>query len=110
MKSAVMPLVASLMTAFQSTAARSAGLRATPARIFALYERTSRTKLAAVRLACPLIHVLGSGKPFEPEGAPLATAIAESSMASAVVLTAFAPESGGISELPVSGVTIAAES
>ena len=110
-KSAVMPFVASAITAAQSTAARAAGVRATPARSRALYDRANRTKLSRVS-ATPLIHVVGNGKPLAPlvAAAEFAIAIAESSICKAAVFTCAALDSPGTSSLGVAGVTIAAES
>src|SRR5256886_15658805 len=85
-RSAVMPFVASSITAFQSTAARSAGVRATAARILARYERIMRMKPAASGpVPGPLIQVLGR----LPKMAVLAVTVAtaESSHPSAAVLT-----------------------
>src|SRR2546427_8992653 len=80
LKSAVMPALAQAMTVSQTTAARSAGLLATPARIRALYDRANRRNVP-VSTVTPLIHVLGSGNQslLSPGGAAAdARAIAES--------------------------------
>jgi hypothetical protein len=76
-----------------------------------LNERAKRTKFSRVT-ACPLIHVVGRGKPFAPfeAAAELAMAIAESSICNAAALTCAALESPGTSSLGVAGVTMAAES
>ena len=92
LKSAVMPAFASAITLVQSTippaamSARSAGVRATPARKRALYERANWMNCAAVS-ARPLIQVVGSGKPSDPLGALVAIVMAESRYCSAAVIT-----------------------
>ena len=80
MKSAVMPFVASAIIAFQSAAPRSAGVRPSPARNFALYERSSLMKsVLLVAVVCES-HSIGMGNPFDPfvASALLAIVIAES--------------------------------
>ena len=98
----------SAITAIQSTAARSAGVRATSARKRARYERMKRTKSAAEN-ARPLIHVVGRGNPLAAAGLP-AIAIAVSRHARAAFMTSDAPLNGGISSGGTDGTTIAAES
>jgi len=92
LKSAVIPAFASAITLLQSTippavmSARSVGVRATPARKRALYERANWMNCAAVS-ARPLIHVVGRGKPSPPAGAFVAIVTAESRYARAAVIT-----------------------
>src|SRR5256885_16738893 len=93
LRSPVIPFVASSMTAVQSTAARSAGVRATAARILARYDRTIRMKPAAVGPLLPLIHVLG--RVPNVAGSAFAGATAESSHPSAAALTAREPPERG---------------
>src|SRR5579862_8143219 len=106
-----MPACTSAMTLGQSTAARSAVVRATPARNRALDVWQNCTNCAAV-IGFPLIHVDGSGKPLAPllAFALVAVAIAESSIWSAAAMTAGYAERSGTTVLGVEGSTIAAES
>src|SRR5712692_3677035 len=92
LKSAVMPAVASAITEAQSTAARSAGFLATPARSRALYDRASCMRRGAVRF-WPLIHVAVAGDGSQSAAGPAGTgadqmAMAESMYPSAAVMTA----------------------
>src|SRR5256885_7597823 len=108
LRSPVIPFVASSMTAVQSTAARSAGVRATAARILARYDRTIRMKPAAVGPLLPLIHVLGRVPNVAVSAFAVATA--QSSHPSAASLTAREPRSGGKGSGASVGPPIAAES
>jgi hypothetical protein len=104
---AVMPAMASARTASQSTAARSAGVRAIPARNLALYDRTMRMN-CVVSTATPVMKSAGIGKFGEAPPGPRAIAIAESSIANAWAFTTAAAksESSGVRD----GVNTAAES
>ena len=81
-RSVVMPAAASSVTCRQSTAARSAGVRATPARKRALYEWAICASTGAVRVT-PLIHGAAVGGGNQSVAGPAGTgpatiAIAES--------------------------------
>src|SRR2546423_9700230 len=97
-KSAVMPLVASAIIAFQSAAARAVGVRPRPARNFALYERTSLVKLAGV-----MSDAWASQSAGIAAAGVAAIAIAESRSLRASSITAVEIESGGITKFPVDG-------
>src|SRR6476620_10807078 len=97
-----MPFSVSSMIFAQSTAARCAGVRATPARKRARYDRTRRAKSAALIAFVVLIQVVGSGKP----PAPLATgfvvyARALSSITIAAFATSAALDNGGMESLGI---------
>src|SRR6266571_3697952 len=100
------------MMAVQSAAARSVGVRPAPARNFALYDRASLTKLAAVTSEVCANQSAGT----VDAGPAFVIAIAESRSCNAAATMAAEPENGGMTKLPVAGsiascgVMIAAES
>src|SRR5438552_17100671 len=88
LKSLVIPALACGITCAQSTAARSAGVRATPAMKRALYECTNWMNCACVMLAvASLIQVAGRGKPSDVVATVCAVVVAESRFARAVAMT-----------------------
>src|SRR3990170_2948230 len=118
LQSVVIPFWASAITASQFTAARSAGVRATPARNLAFQLRSNWMNWAPVGVY-PLTQLLGSGKLLASAAgratATLAAAIALSSAARAAAITsgylARAPGTAVPSALIEScGVMMAAES
>src|SRR4051812_31684115 len=104
-----MPACASAMTAAQSTAARSAGVRAVPARYRALYACASFTNSATVSVVdegiqfASIVHC----DPPPPAEHALAYAIAESSAASDALVTSGYPASAPGSSASVFEVMIA---
>src|SRR5262245_3596096 len=108
--SALMPASASAITAFQSTAFRSCGVRALPARKRDLYDRTGWMNWSR-ESDTPLIHAAGVGKPPPaPDAVLFASARALSNIASVAAMTSLYPLSGGIESLPILCDTIPAES
>ena len=108
---AVMPPSASAMTAVQSTAARSAGVRATFARMRARYDFTSFTNSVAENVVGDGIQVDGSGKPpAPPAAASCAARMARSKAARAESRTCVYAYSGPASSASVPALTMPAES
>src|SRR2546427_7615222 len=111
LKSLVIPKLASAITCAQFTAARSAGVRATPARKRALYECTNWMNCACVILVTSgsLIQVAGSGNPSELLALP-AIAMAESRSARAALMTESYGANGTTASFALFSVMTAAES
>src|SRR5438445_13676462 len=101
MKSVVIPFVASAVIAAQSAAARAVTVRPSPARNFALYDRSNLTKFAAVRSEVCANQSAG----IVDAGPAFVMAIAESRSLSAASMTAVESDRGGITKFPVAGST-----
>src|SRR4051812_37662762 len=98
-KLALMPFVASLITSVQLIAARSVGVRGTPARNFALYERRSWIHVSLSTVAVVDIQSTGIGHPLVPvpvAAALFAIAIAESRLTRAAAPTAAEADMSGM--------------
>src|SRR5688500_15242595 len=90
MMSLVIPFVASAMTDVHATAVRCAAVRATPARNFALYERSILIHVALSIVVGLDIQSAGIGHPCDPvvAAALLAIAMGGSSASSAATFAA----------------------